>query len=419
MTNIIQNYILGNAVDTSKIIIKNKLPNPNLIISSPPYYDLINYDDNENQIGHGSVSYEDFLETICDIYHQCYNSATDDATFWLVADTFKKEGERKLFPFDIVNKLKNIKEDTWKLKDIIIWDKEKNLPWNQKGNFKNQHEYILFFTKSDNYKFNIDSVREITDLKKWWKTYPERYNPDGKAPSNVWNFTTPIRGWGENSQKHFCPFPFPLVEKIISISSDKNDFVFDPFAGSGAVLAMANLMERNSAGIDVNADYRDRFFNQVKDGAEKYWIKRKVEIRETSILIKNFKETNNKLRKLKVANGIFEYITKKNNYEFLMYAQDSINNELNLIFYKSTVSPDVNIEDKSLLSLIHQSKIKVDIQIMNESLLLQSIGNEDVFRYKRGKFFAYTSKCSNKKILKSESKYDYIYSNISIKVPNE
>lgn len=419
MTDIFQNYIIGNAVDTSKIIFENNLPSPNLIISSPPYYDLINYDDNENQIGHGSISYEIFLETICNIYHQCYKSATDDATFWLIADTFKKEGERKLFPFDIVNKLKSKEDNTWMLKDIIIWDKEKNLPWNQKGNFKNQHEYILFFTKSDNYKFNIDKVREITDLKKWWKTYPERYNPDGKAPSNVWNFTTPIRGWGENSQKHFCPFPFPLVEKIISICSDKHDFVFDPFAGSGAVLAMAKVMQRNSAGIDVNADYKERFLNQVKDGAKKYWKRRIVELNETDLLIQNFRATNSKLRKLKIANSVFEYVTKKNEYEFLMYAQDQVDNEVNLIFYKNAIIPDIKIEDKFLLALIHQSKIKVNIEILHENLLQKTINNLEVFRYKRGKFYAYTSKCNNKKIMNAENKYDYIYSNISIKVPND
>jgi len=419
MENIVQKYIIGNATSTSIILKQNELPPPTIIISSPPYFDLINYDNNENQIGYGSTNYDAFLDTISDVYQQCYNSSTDDATFWLIVDTFKKGGERKLFPFDIVNKLKSRNQNTWNLKDIIIWDKGKNLPWNQKGNFKNQHEYILFFTKSDNYKFKVDRVREIADLKKWWKTYPERYNPDGKAPSNVWNYTTPIQGWGENKQDHFCPFPFPLVEKIISLCSDDGDYVFDPFTGSGAVLAMAKLMGRHSIGIDVNEEYRTRFENQVIDGAKKYWEKRTEEIRETGLLIKNFKDTNKKLRKLKVANSVCEYINKKNGHNFLMFAKDKINNEIDLVFFKNGVCPDINIEDQTLTKLIHQSKIVPNIQIVDQSELTNSLGQEDVFRYKIGKFYSYTSKCANKEVVNGISKYEYIYSNIPIKVPNE
>jgi DNA modification methylase len=229
-------YIIGNAKNVSTIVKDAKIPAPQLIISSPPYFDLLNYNDNKDQIGHGQKNYDEYLETVCKVYQDCYDISLPNATFWLVVDTFKKNKEVTLFPFDIVNKLKVKSTKTWKLRDIVIWDKDKNLPWGGIGNFKNQYEYILFFTKNKDFKFNIDRVREITDLKKWWKTYPERYNPDGKAPSNIWNFITPIRGWGHKEQDHLCPLPFPLTEKIISLCSDEGDWVLDPFAGSGSLL---------------------------------------------------------------------------------------------------------------------------------------------------------------------------------------
>ena len=253
-------YYIGNSKNLLAQYNKNKL-SPELIITSPPYHDVLDYN-HKDQIGQGQI-YEDYLVDVSDILHKCYEISTSNASLWIVIDTFKKGGETKTLPFDLVNTLKNRIGQTWILKDIIIWDKQKNLPWNQKGNFKNQFEYILFFTKNNSFQFYIDELREIHDLKKWWKTYPERYNPDGKAPSNLWSFTTPLRGWGENYQNHLCPFPFDLVEKIITLTTKEENVVFDPFAGSGTVLALAQVMNRNAWGIDINSKYKTLFKNFV------------------------------------------------------------------------------------------------------------------------------------------------------------
>ncbi|MBA7558284.1 hypothetical protein ES705_51082 [subsurface metagenome] len=235
-------YIIGNAKNIKGIFSRKRIPAPNLIISSPPYFDLLNYGGNIRQIGYGQIYYKEYLNDVAKVFQDCFDISKKNASFWLIIDTFKKDGEVITLPFDIHKTLKDTYKKTWKLKEIIIWDKEKNLPWNAKGKFKNQFEYVLFFTKGPNYKFNIDRVREINDLKKWWKSFPERYNPDGKAPSNLWHYTTPIQGWGNNKQNHFCPFPFPLAEKIISISTDKGDVICDPFAGSGSALAIGYEM---------------------------------------------------------------------------------------------------------------------------------------------------------------------------------
>lgn len=293
------NYIIGNSKNINKIFKQKKLGKPQLIISSPPYFNILNYENNKDQIGFGQ-SYFEYLSDVSHVFQDCYKLSENNATFWLIIDTLKKDGEIKTLPFDINNRLQKRFKKTWKLKEIIIWDKEKNLPWNGKGNFKNQFEYILFFTKNDKFKFHIDRVREINDLKKWWKTYPERYNPDGKAPSNVWNYITPIRGWGDSKQNHLCPFPFSLVEKIISIASDKGDLVLDPFAGSGSVLCISCMMERNSVGIDVNKEYKTLFKEEVLLGAKVYWDKREKELKKNKNAIEEFKLTNEKLRKLKV-----------------------------------------------------------------------------------------------------------------------
>src|SRR6185437_287151 len=135
------NYLIDNAKNLKSHFIGAN--SPRLILTSPPYFDLLNYGNNKRQIGFGQKNYQEYLNTISEIFQNCYDISTSDATFWLIVDTFKKDQEVKLFPFDIVNALKDKFEKTWLLRDIIIWNKEKNLPWSNNGNFKNQHEYIL------------------------------------------------------------------------------------------------------------------------------------------------------------------------------------------------------------------------------------------------------------------------------------
>ncbi len=322
-------YLIDKAQNIKTLFTKNR-QSPDLILTSPPYFDILNYDDNKSQIGYGEKSYEVYLNTIAKIFQDCYEIASPNATFWLVVDTFKKNQEVKLFPFDIVSTLKKNYAETWNLRDLIIWDKEKNLPWSNNGNFKNQHEYVLFFTKGNKFKFKLDKLREIADLKKWWKTYPERYNPKGKAPSNIWSFTTPIRGWGNSKQNHLCPFPFPLVEKILTLSSNEGDLIFDPFAGSGSVLALATAMNRKSIGIDVNSSYKKLFQKEVILGAKKYWAKRQLELDEVKGLMSDFTDTNKKLRKLKVATHICSYINSKNKYEFIFFTKNKPKNGIEI-----------------------------------------------------------------------------------------
>jgi DNA modification methylase len=68
-------------------------------------------------------------------------------------------------PFDFANELKAV---GWKLQEIIIWQKDRTVPWAHKGQMRNLFEYILVFSKTDNFEFYIDEVRDPSALKKWW-----------------------------------------------------------------------------------------------------------------------------------------------------------------------------------------------------------------------------------------------------------
>ncbi|HDY90411.1 MAG TPA: site-specific DNA-methyltransferase [bacterium] len=410
-------YIVGNAKKVKQIFKRYRLGNPQLVISSPPYYDVKNYENHEDQIGYGQGDYDTYINEVAQVFQDCYDISTTTASFWLIIDSFKKEGEVLTLPFDINNKLKQNQEKTWLLKEIIIWDKEKGLPWNGKGFFKNEFEYILFFTKSDEFKFNIDRVREINDLKKWWLSYPERYNPQGKAPSNVWSFTTPIRGWGNGKQNHLCPFPFPLVEKLISIASDKDDLVFDPFAGSGSVLAMAEQMNRRGIGVDINSKYKVLFNKEVKSGAKAYWIKRTTELKKNKRAIIDFATTNNKLRILKVAASIANHINDQNSNRYLHFLIAQ-NNETTIL----TINSDqlkINLDsDEKLRKLIRQAKVNLVTKVITKIELFDSISEDTIlYKYDLEKFYSFQAKLMLKTVMDgSKDRYDFIYSNIELKI---
>src|SRR5690606_31967917 len=74
-------------------------------------------------------------------------------------------------------------------------------------------------------------------------------------PSNIWNdITIPFWSMPENTD-HPTQKPEKLLAKIILASSDKNDFIFDPFAGSGTAAVAAKKLGRNFCGVEINTEY--------------------------------------------------------------------------------------------------------------------------------------------------------------------
>lgn len=241
-------------------------------ITSPPYFDMKDYGV-DNQVGYGQ-EYSDYLNDLKIIFKQVYDATKDDGTLWIVIDTFKRNNAIVPLPFDLAYQLKNV---GWLLQDIIIWKKDKTVPWTSKGFVQRKFEYVLFFSKTPVFKYNKDRVRvyDTRQLKKWWVKYPERYNPRGKALDEIWEFPIPVQGsWGNEYIRHFCPLPKDMVANMISISSDENDIVLDPFAGSGTVLSQSAYMNRQYIGFELNDEYIKQFKTYLnktlKKGKEEY-----------------------------------------------------------------------------------------------------------------------------------------------------
>jgi DNA modification methylase len=281
-------------------------------ISSPPYFDLKDYG-YKGQIGFGQ-DYTKYLEDLKTVFTGVYNCTKPTGSMWVIIDAFRRNDEVIPLPFDFSNKMKEI---GWLLQEIIIWEKDKTVPWAHQGQMRNIFEYILVFSKTKQYKFNIDRVRDFETLKKWWVKYPERYNPKGKTPTGIWQFEIPTQGsWGKEYKSHFCPLPEKLIERIIKITTDEGDVVLDPFAGSGTVPSISKFMKRKYVGFELNSNYIDMFQNYVAEVGEKRQSQYEKE-HEHTLKQSDFENLILELRILKFAKVLFQNL-QKNGIDYII-----------------------------------------------------------------------------------------------------
>jgi len=314
----LDNYYCLDARKLHRIVAPNSVQTT---VTSPPYFDVKNYGRNSHQIG-WNQGYDEYLSDLRDVFQQCFEATTDTGTLWVVVDTYKRQGHLKLLPFDLTKVLEEIH---WIPQDVIVWDKVKNLPYSARGQFRNNFEYILLLSKTEDFKYYIDRIREVETLSKWWVKYPERYNPKGKVPENIWRIAIPNQGaWSNGFIQHLCPFPPELVERIVLLSTDENDLVLDPFAGSGIVLAQTKCMKRRFIGCDIYEEYRARFYSKVLPEVEKRYRQREKVLNSNQIMQKEFSNLIHSLRKLKFGKIILKkLVTRFGRSDFRLIVLDS------------------------------------------------------------------------------------------------
>jgi len=375
--------------DAREINEKIKKKMVDVIITSPPYWNLKDYKV-KNQLGY-EQEYEKYLDDLKDIFEYCSKIVNDTGSLWIIADTFKKNGEIKPFPFDLAKRIDN----KWKLQDIIIWNKDKTRPWSGKGKLRNIFEYVLFFTKIDasNFKYEVDRIKDPDSLKKWWVKYPERYNPKGKTPARVWNIPIPTQGSWSNGWVHFCPFPPELIKRLLLLTTDEGYVVLDPFAGSGSVLAMAKVMKRKPIGFDLNPEYKQMYEEKVFPAVQEIWKTQfRKEIKRQEKARNEFSSKILKLRQLKYPKTLVKELLKNRK------EKDLTNLPINsvFIFPKDISNNEYNKKHKfigSNIYLIFESEINKDelnneIKKISNKPPLSKFGiSSDVYICQKDKFY--------------------------------
>ncbi|TPG83667.1 site-specific DNA-methyltransferase [Brevibacillus laterosporus] len=323
-------YITGSSVDLCKYF-EGIEPFVDLIVTSPPYWDMKQYGEVNEQTGHGQ-SYDEYLDDIQRTFEGVHRISKDSVSLFLIVDTMKRNGKMVRLPDDIADRLEEV---GWVHQDTIIWDKGKTLPWSRKGQMRNVFEYVLMFTKkgSISYKYYIDRIKSVDELKEWWIDYPERYSPQGKVPDNIWEFYIPTQGswgtkkdFGDDEFKHACPFSPEMMARIILLSTDENDVVFDPYAGTGVMLATATKMNRKYLGFDTNPDYKRVFENVTKPLVDEKWIEIESYYSLQEQLKVRMEEAIYKLRILKYQKALIKRIRNLSNNNSDMVKNDFLLN---------------------------------------------------------------------------------------------
>lgn len=245
---------LNNTPDTRDTVVcadinetARTLPNAfvDLLILDPPY----NLSKNYNGVvfkQKDKNAYQDWLD---DIIGNIFHTLKDTASVYICSD----------WRTSIM--LPDILEKYFYIRNRITWEREKGR--GSKRNWKNNTEDIWFCTVSENYYFNVDSVK----LKKR-VIAPYRVNGQPKDwdesdsgnyrlthPSNIWtDVTIPFWSMPENTD-HPTQKPEKLLAKMILGSSKKGDMVFDPFLGSGTTAVVAKKLNRKYMGVEINREY--------------------------------------------------------------------------------------------------------------------------------------------------------------------
>ena len=250
-------------------------------ITSPPYYGLRDYGGESNQIGQ-EQSPEEYIQEMVKVFRKVRDCLTDDGTLWLnIGDSYynyRKDGcipkqtcasNRQDLPKTTPrrsNKLVGYKDkdligipwmlafalraDGWYLRQDIIWNKPNPMPESVRDRCSKSHEYIFLLSKSKNYYFNVDAIKEPTN--------------DGtglKRKKSVWNVK--IKPYKE---AHFAVYPSELIEPCILAGSEKNDIILDPFMGSGTTAMVAKQLGRYYNGCELNRDYNNLIQKRTGEG---------------------------------------------------------------------------------------------------------------------------------------------------------
>jgi site-specific DNA-methyltransferase (adenine-specific) len=249
--------INGNCLLELKNLPDNSI---NQIITSPPYFNLRNYDVGPNALGNETGPLE-YIENLVSILTEAHRVLRPDGNLILnIGDRYygnngfhrsnidahkrKTHGhfarvpllretgnfcrfkQLMLLPQRVAIRL----QENWILRNNFKWEKPNAVPNYSKDRSRPISEDIFLLVKSAKYYCNTKVKDQILSTEK---------------------ISVPIRGFGD----HQASFPEELVERFILSFSRPGDMVMDPFCGSGTVPVVAKKNGRRFLGIDLSKKY--------------------------------------------------------------------------------------------------------------------------------------------------------------------
>jgi site-specific DNA-methyltransferase (adenine-specific) len=257
--------------DSREVLKNNPDDSIDLILTSPPYAD-------RRKHTYGGVSPEQYVDWFLPISEQLLRVLKPNGTFILNIKEKAENGERHTYVIELILALK---KQGWLWTEEFIWHKKNCYPGKWPNRFRDSWERLLQFNKSK--KFHMYQEEVMVPVGNWSKNRLRNLSDIDKIRDNSKNgsgFGKNISNWVDrelvyptnvlhmptecNNKNHSATFPESLPEWFIKLFTKENDWVLDPFMGSGTTNLVAKKMHRNSIGIEIMAEYYDMVRNKIE-----------------------------------------------------------------------------------------------------------------------------------------------------------
>jgi DNA modification methylase len=259
------NILTGDSFELIKEIPDNSI---DLIITSPPYADIVNYGKNIS-----IQKPQDYCDWLLPLFNEIQRVLKPSGSFILNINDTCKGGYRNPFIYELI--YRSQKETKLKFYDTYIWHKRNGIPNGGTKRFRNTTEFIFHFVKDQKHlKFYMDRVLQEPN-----PTYSKRLETpindfsnviDGERqmvmkkvevkdkvrPDNVVRFST-AGAARDNSIKHPAPYHKDLPLYYINLLTDEGDVVLDVFSGIGTTGMACKELNRDYIGMELNEKYAE------------------------------------------------------------------------------------------------------------------------------------------------------------------
>jgi site-specific DNA-methyltransferase (adenine-specific) len=254
--------LLGDCKDMLKEIASNTI---DLIVTSPPYAD-------SRSNTYGGIKPDDYVEWFLPRSSEMLRVLKPDGTFILNIKEKVVNGERHTYVLELILALKR---QGWLWTEEFMWHKKNSYPGKWPNRFRDSWERLLQFNKSR--RFNMYQEAVMVPMGDWAKSRlrklsnTDQTRDDSKVGSG---FGKRIANWVDRdlayptnvlhlatecaNKDHSAVFPEALPEWFIKLFTVEDNWVLDPFMGSGTAIKVAQRMNRNAVDIEILPEYHER-----------------------------------------------------------------------------------------------------------------------------------------------------------------
>jgi adenine-specific DNA-methyltransferase len=235
----------GNCLDLLQAVPDESLQ---LVVTSPPY--------NIGKEYEKKLRLDLYIQQQAEVVSECVRALSPQGSICWQVGNYADKGA--IIPLDAIL-YPVFAQLGLKMRNRIIWHFEHGLHCSRR--FSGRYETIVWFTKTDDFIFNLDSVRvpqKYPGKKHFKGPKAGQYscNPLGKNPGDLWVIPN-VKSNHVEKTEHPCQFPVELIERLVLSLSNEDDWVFDPFSGTGTSIIAALRHNRRGAGAEIVPKYAE------------------------------------------------------------------------------------------------------------------------------------------------------------------